>query len=122
MLTRAEITLIHLAKTQINISDIEYRYILKNTFNVSSSKELNKYQFKELIRIFKKLGFKNITGTITLGQYKKIKKMMYILGWDRTRINGFVKRQLGKAKAIETLDKKEANKVIEGLKKINGGE
>ena len=52
--------------------------------------------------------------------YKKIRKMCNLLGWNRDRINGFVKRQLGEHKAIETLNKSEANNIIEGLKGVNG--
>ena len=68
-----------------------------------------------------KLGFIRITGELSEAQYKKIRKMCNLLKWNRERINGFVNRQLGEHKAIETLNKSEANKVIEGLKGVSNG-
>lgn len=120
MLTRKQLSLIHVAKNQIDLSDENYRTILKNNFRVGSSKDLAPYQFKELMELFSKLGFKTITGELSQGQYKKIRKMCNLLCWNRDRINGFVKRQLGTQKPIETLSKSEANKIIEGLKGIRG--
>ena len=118
MLTRKQLSLIHVAKNQIDLSDEDYRAILKN-FKVSSSKDLAPWYFKELMDLFKKLGFKQLTGDLSQGQYKKIKVMSNILGWNRTRINGFVRRQLGIQKPLETLSRKEANKIIEGLKNLS---
>ncbi len=120
MLTRKQLSLIHVAKSQIDLSDTDYRTILKSNFRVSSSKDLTSFQFKELMYLFKKLGFKTVTGELSQGQYKKIRKMCNLLCWNRDRINGFVKRQLGTQKPIETITKSEASKIIEGLKAIRG--
>lgn len=122
MLTHSQLALIHIARAQIEISEDDYRNLLKSNFKVESSKNLTPFQFKELLEIFEnKLGFVKITGELSEGQYKKIRKMCNLLKWNRERINGFVKRQLGEHKAIETLDKSEANKIIEGLKGVSNG-
>mgnify|MGYP000001600738 FL=1 len=122
MLSHSQLALIHIARSQIDISEEDYRNLLKNNFKVISSKNLTPFQFKKLMEIFEnKLGFVRITGELSEAQYRKIRKMCNLLKWNRDRINGFVKRQLGETKAIETLDKSEANKVIEGLKGVSNG-
>ncbi len=122
MLSQKQLALIHIARNQIDISEEEYRDLLKNNFRVESSKNLTPFQFKKLMEVFEnKLGFVKITGELSEAQYKKIRKMCNLLKWNRERINGFVKRQLGESKAIETINKAEANKVIEGLKGVSYG-
>lgn len=122
MLSQKQLALIHIARNQIDISEEEYRDLLKNNFRVESSKNLTPFQFKKLMEVFEnKLGFVKITGELSEAQYKKIRKMCDLLKWNRERINGFVKRQLGESKAIETINKAEANKVIEGLKGVSYG-
>lgn len=115
-LSRAQTGLIHVAKNQLGLDDEEYRTLLKDKFNVTSSKELTWQQFKPLMKLFKQLGFKQLTGGLTQGQFKKIMAQVKDRNWDRNRLNGFVARQIGVRKAVETLSKAEAIKVIDGLK------
>ncbi len=55
MLTRKQLSLIHVAKSQIDLSDIDYRTILKSNFRVSSIKNLTFFQFKKLMYPIKKV-------------------------------------------------------------------
>ena len=122
MLSHNQLALIHIARNQIEISEEDYRALLRSNFKVDSSKNLTPTQFKKLMEIFEnKLGFVRVTGELSQAQYKKIRKICNLLKWNRERINGFVTRQLGEHKAIETLNKSEANKVIEGLKGVSNG-
>ncbi len=55
MLTRKQLSLIHVAKSQIDLSDTDYRTILKSNFRVSSIKNLTFFQFKKLMYPIKKV-------------------------------------------------------------------
>lgn len=49
------IALIHAAKTEVNMTEDNYRIILKNTFNVDTCKDLTIPQFNKLMEAFKKI-------------------------------------------------------------------
>lgn len=49
------IALIHAAKIEVNMTEDNYRIILKNTFNVDTCKDLTIPQFNKLIKTFKKI-------------------------------------------------------------------
>lgn len=55
-INRKQIALIHVAKSKLNLGEEEYRDILEQ-FGVSSSKDLSRKQFKELLNIFTDMGF-----------------------------------------------------------------
>lgn len=48
------IALIHAAKIEVNMTEDNYRIILKNTFNVDTCKDLTISQFNKLMETFKK--------------------------------------------------------------------
>lgn len=52
------IKVVHVAKNKLGLSDDDYRDILSG-FNVSSSKELNENELKQLIAVFHKIGFED---------------------------------------------------------------
>lgn len=54
---------------------------------------------------------------ITGAQKSKIFKLMYLLGWQPVQLRGFVKKMTG-IEIINWLNREQAYKVIEGLKKI----
>ncbi|MHD0318737.1 phage protein GemA/Gp16 family protein [Fusobacterium sp. THCT1E2] len=49
------IALIHAAKIEVNMTEDNYRIILKNTFNVDTCKDLTISQFNKLMETFKKI-------------------------------------------------------------------
>lgn len=55
-INRKQITLVHVAKSKLNLGEQEYRDILSQ-FGVKSSKDLTSGQFKELLEIFENMGF-----------------------------------------------------------------
>ena len=55
-LTRKQVTLIHVAKTQCGMDDAEYRAQLEK-FGVGSSKDLKQHQFDAVMSAFKANGF-----------------------------------------------------------------
>lgn len=60
MLDPSKISIIHVAKTQLKLSEITYRDIL-SSFGVDSSKKLNDEQFLGLMKVFRELGFSSTT-------------------------------------------------------------
>lgn len=52
-----QIKLIHIAKKDLNLSELQYRDVLGG-FGVTSCKGLNKEKADQLIKVFQKLGFK----------------------------------------------------------------
>lgn len=58
---RREIQLIHVACQKISMDDETYRNLLLDRFKVSSSKDLNEYQRRQLLDHFKTLGFKVVS-------------------------------------------------------------
>ncbi|MCR4331509.1 MAG: regulatory protein GemA [Sulfuricaulis sp.] len=58
-LSRKKISLIHIAKSRLGLTDEEYRKLLEASGGVRSSADLNDAGFAELMRCFKRLGFES---------------------------------------------------------------
>jgi phage gp16-like protein len=58
MLCHEKIALIHVAKNQLHLSDEYYREILAGLSGKTSSKDLDDNEFDKLIKLFKRLGFR----------------------------------------------------------------
>lgn len=58
-LARREIQLIHVARQKVSMDEDTYRALLHDRFGVSSSKDMDWKQRKELLDHFKTLGFKS---------------------------------------------------------------
>jgi len=56
-ISKKQIALVHVARHRLGLEEDTYRDILSQ-FNVQSSKELSYAQFKELMDIFERMGFK----------------------------------------------------------------
>jgi phage gp16-like protein len=65
---KKEIAVIHIAKTQLGISEEDYRAILKQQCGVESSKQLDKRGLATLMDYFAKLGFKSTARARRFGQ------------------------------------------------------
>lgn len=76
MLTNNQIKIVHSAISKLGLKDFEYRDILSN-FNVQSSKDLSYEQFKELMKIFERLGFKSLSPALSKGEGAKKNRKKY---------------------------------------------
>lgn len=121
-LNREQLAVIHIAKKELNLDDDLYRSILKSEAGVESSKSLSPQQFDQIMKRFKKLGFKKLTpkreksgsALVLPSQMEFIEKLYDQLGWtERERRVGFNQRQITKP---WPQSRSEANKIIEGLK------
>ena len=52
------IQLIHIAKSQIGLSDEDYRAVLESTSKKSSCSEMSVFELNEVLKAMKELGFK----------------------------------------------------------------
>lgn len=69
------IQLIHIAKSQIGLSDEDYRAILEGMTKKTSCSEMNVFELKEVLDAMKKLGFK----------IKRLETKEEEIGWDTSK-------------------------------------
>ena len=69
------IQLIHIAKSQIGLSDEDYRAVLESTAKKSSCSEMSVFELNEVLKAMKELGFK----------VKKMETREEEIGWDTSR-------------------------------------
>lgn len=69
------IQLIHIAKSQIGLSDEDYRAVLESTSKKSSCSEMSVFELNEVLKAMKKLGFK----------VKKMETREEEIGWDTSK-------------------------------------
>jgi len=123
MIKKSQIALIHVAKSKLGLSEDEYREILKGHGNVESSVDLDQWGLEKVMKLLADLGFKrkrkphrpDLSILASEGQRRVIYHLMEDLGWIPSRLYGFIEKMTGK-NTPEELNKKEAPKVIEGLK------
>lgn len=126
VITNAQKAKLHVAKSQLRLTDDQYRAVLLDQGGVESSIDLDNAGYDKVIKRFVELGFINTTPKrwsrsrpsepVTPDQQKLIEELYGQLGWDATaRRAGFSKRCCGKPWPQSRAD---ANKVIEGLKAI----
>jgi len=77
-LARREIQLIHVARQKISMDEDTYRALLHDRFGVSSSKDMDWRQRKELLDHFKTLGFKSTASTRPTPAKEKAKQVSKI--------------------------------------------
>lgn len=63
MATPGQIKLIHTAKSKLGLNDDEYKDILKQMFNVESSKQISVKEAEELMSLFYGMGFERKSKT-----------------------------------------------------------
>jgi hypothetical protein len=132
MINNKQKALLHVAKAQLGLTEEEYRDILKNHGGAESSVHLDEFGLEKVMRFFSEIGFKrkkdkglrskekgprrkDLTILASEGQRKVIYHLMEDLGWWPARLMGFIEKMTGKERP-EELTKREAAKVIEGLK------
>jgi hypothetical protein len=59
-ISRQKIALVHVAKAQLALTDLDYRELLLRTANVNSSTELDEAAFERLMIEFERLGFRHV--------------------------------------------------------------
>lgn len=115
---RNKIALIHAAKAEVKMTEDNYRTVLKSRFNVTTSKDLTIPQFKVLMEIFEKLGYKS--------KYLSRKQLSNIINkakiyWGKDcskELKAFIKKQTGQDIQLGRLLIKDAQSVINGLDKM----
>lgn len=122
------IQLIHIAKSQIGLSDEDYRAVLESTAKKSSCSDMTLFELDEVLKAMKKLGFrvkKLETKEIEIGWDTSKEQMDYIKGmWELVARNKsdralyqFIKRITG-ADHPRFMDATAAQKVILALRKM----
>ena len=134
--TKRQISLIHVAKNQLGISDENYRqilsgFVLANGSKATSSKELSYDQCEALIHIFKRLGFKTGRlkyeeyenrqgGFATPGQMRKIEAVWMFHSREKSieAMNSFIRRIVGVSHLtfVKAADVSKILKAMESLK------
>lgn len=69
------IQLIHIAKSNLGLSDDDYRAVLESTTNKTSCSEMTVFELDQVIKAMRKLGF----------HVKKLKTKDEELGWDTSK-------------------------------------
>jgi len=118
-----QIALLHVARVQLGLDEDLYRLILEQEAGVTSAKQLTPAGFDKVMKRLRGYGFRRKPARrlppapgspITREQQRKIAELYAELGWtDPKRQMGFNRRQTG---APWPQTRKDANKVIEGLK------
>ncbi len=131
MLSKQQIQIIHVAKSQLHLEDEHYRAIL-SAFGVTSSTQLTYEQFKELLTILEARGFKNTAqpansslvpeGMATFRQRAKIVAMWRnnpkVRDLSNSALNNFIARIAG-VQSINWLPRHDVQKVIKAIKSLN---
>ncbi|MFH1338655.1 MAG: phage protein GemA/Gp16 family protein [Candidatus Omnitrophota bacterium] len=115
---RKKLALIHIIKKELNLSDGEYRDILRQATGVSSAKELDEEKFRKLMKYFVRSGYYRINPDgLTIRQKLYIGYLARRLGWTDEHVDNFIRKYYHKPR-IDLLTRKEAIKTIESLKKV----
>jgi phage gp16-like protein len=140
MLTKKQITVLHVAKSRLCLDDETYRDILEANAGVRSAKNLDYKGFLAVMRHFEVCGFKryetanrktgetgkqqNRPGMASDGQIRKIKAVWLTLagsycvkGQEWKALRGFLNKRFGVSHE-NFLDQRKAWEVIEAIKKI----
>lgn len=122
------IQLIHIAKSQIGLSDEDYRAVLESTAKKTSCSEMTLFELNEVLKAMKKLGFKvkkletreeEIGWDASKAQMDYIKGMWELVARDKSdrALYKFIKRITG-ADHPRFMTTKDSQKVIIALRKM----
>ncbi|MDP1853017.1 MAG: DUF1018 domain-containing protein [Candidatus Omnitrophota bacterium] len=115
---RKKLALIHIIKKELNLSDAEYRDILRNACGVNSAKELDEGKFKKLMRYFVRSKYYRVNSHgLTLRQKLYIQSLAQKLEWLPEHLRNFTHKYYHKSDMTQ-LTKEEASRLIESLKNI----
>ena len=121
------IRLIHVGKTKMGLSDLDYRHLLYSTTGKSSSLAMNLSELEVVLKAIKGLGFEVKTmsvkpedvGRASFEQINYIKGLWELSARVKTEaaLNAFVKKITG-VPFLGWLDKRDAQKVILAVREI----
>jgi phage gp16-like protein len=125
-LDRKRLSVIHVAKTRLRLTDDDYRAILQQVAGVASARDLEFIGFDKLMQHFARLGFKstwtartfgNRPGMATPSQVDMIRAMWreWADSSDDASLNHWLER-ICKVSSIRFLDREGAGKAINGLR------
>ncbi len=121
LMDKKKLALIHIIKKELNLSEEEYRRILKEEAGVESAKQLNEEKFRKLMNFFVRSKYYRVNQFgLTMRQKLYIQYLARQLGWEPQHVDNFIRKYYHEP-AIDKLSKIEAVKVIESLKNIMGG-
>jgi hypothetical protein len=115
---RKKLAVIHIVKKELQLSDVEYRNVLRRIAGVNSAKELDDVKFRKLMNYFVRSKYYQVNPFgLTIRQKLYIKYLAKELGWLEGHLNNFLHKYYHKSK-VDQLTKKEAMGAIESLKNI----
>ena len=118
LIDKKKIALIHIIKKELNLTDFEYRAVLKISAGVESSKDLDEDKFRKLMVYFVRSKHYRINSFgLTMRQKIYINHLYQDLNWSQEHLINFIHKYYHKIN-LDDLTKKEAIKLIESLKNI----
>lgn len=115
---RNKLAVLHIAKKELNLSEEEYRDILRNAAGVESAKDLDDEKFRRLMNVFmRSRHYRRQPDGITLRQKYFIRTLCRNLGWDGGHFENFAKKYHHKTQ-LDRFTKIEASRLIESLKNV----
>jgi len=115
---RSKLAFVHIVKKELNLSDREYRKILKDVTGVTSAKYLDEEKFRKLLKFLVRSKYYRINPYgLTIKQKLYIKFLYQHLGWTEEHLNNFIHKYYRKPN-VNKLTRKEAIKAIESLKNV----
>ncbi len=129
-LDRKKLSLIHVAKARLGMSDDDYRGMLRRAAHVESSRDLDEFGFGQVMTEFERLGFRSDFADRNLGnridratpaQVAKIRALWAAFTDDTgtdTGLGKWLGRQF-KISSIRFLTPEAAHKAIGGLTMMN---
>jgi len=115
---KKKLAVVHIVKKELNLSDEEYRHILRDATGVETAKDLDDRKFRKLMNVFMRSKlYRRHSNGITLRQKYFIRNLYEELGWDEEHFENFLKKYRHKGR-LDEMTKKEASKVIVSLKSI----
>lgn len=118
MLTRKQLSIVHVAKARTGMSDEDYRALLSR-FDVETSKDLTVPQFSEMMAHFEGLGFRPATSfKRAVGSRErlseKVKAIMADMGLKDAYVDGMARRMF-KVDAWRWLSAQQLHKLVAAL-------
>ena len=115
---KKKLAVIHIVKKELNLSDPEYRKILRDAAGVESAKDLDDEKFRKLMNVFmRSRHYRQHPDGITLRQKYYIRNLFKDLNWDQDHQTNFLKKYY-QQKELDQLTRKQASHVIAGLQNI----
>ena len=115
---KKKLALIHIIKKELNLSDEEYRGILREAAGVTSAKDLDERKFRDLMNYFVRSRHYRLNRFgLTIRQKLYIQSLAQEIGWTDKHIDNFIHKYYHKPN-LDRLTRQEAMKVIESLKHI----